>query len=373
VEASWDLARRRRRRIAALLLAPVLGCLACEGILRWLLFSDSALAERWGGSFRDAGLYVSTVDCDDYHELRYLFSPRERLGFEAPHAELGWVGPAFARDDLRHADEERLGGRRPVLLFGSSYAACCYKGACFEELLEASELGRDHCLLNYGVQAYGLDQAQLLLSKVVPRAAPLDPVVVLALVVDGDLRRSMVSFFAAPKPRYVREADELRLELPDERDPIAYLERHPPGISSYLWRYVAYGTGLLRGPSDARSELERRRRQECREVNHRILGQVHAELDALGLEHFVLLFYSRRSFPPVGGPSSDEQPLLEFLHDAGIPFVDARRFIEEEVGVSAGRLDELFLQDGIGKGHPSERGTEVLFQALELGLQRRYD
>jgi hypothetical protein len=361
-------------RLVATLLAPLVGLLLCEGLLRWLLFSRLPLARRWGQSFRDAALFVPTNESDDYQVLRHLFSaPDPRRSVCVPHPGLGWIPAELEPETLRHPDEERLGGRRPVLLFGSSYAACWFPvRTCFQELLERSELARDHCLINYGVPAYGLDQTVLLASRCVPRFAARRPVVVLTVVVDNDLPRSRLGFFLAPKPRFVEERGEFRLQLPDELDPRRYIERHPPAIASYLARYLVHGVGLLPGRGAPAAD-ELRRAQERRALAMHCLSRAQAELEAAGIEHFVVLFHSPLSLPPLGEMHADEPALLAHLAERGMPFVDTRAILAEECRRSGSDVRELYLAGPGSVWHPNDRGTEVLFTALRLGLERRYD
>ena len=348
--------------------APLAGFLLGEACLRFLLFSSSPLAQRHGRGFRQAGLYAPEPMSDEFQELRYLFSPPDprRAGF-TPHPELGWISKELDPVTLAHPDEASLDGRRPVLLFGSSYAACWFPvKTCFEDRLERSELAGTFRLLNFGVPAYGLDQAVLLLTRCLPRFAGLRPVVVLTAVVENDLARGQLSFFMAPKPRFVERAGQYELSLPDELDPRAYIARHPPRITSYLVRY------LLRGFEPAPGGDAQRDRERLALARH-CLARAHAELEALGLEHFVVLFHSPLSFPPLGGPHPDEQPLLDFLRQSGIAYVDTRAILEEEVRRSGAPVASLYLHGPANVWHPTERGTEVLFEAFRRGLTGRTD
>ncbi|QDV05813.1 hypothetical protein Poly30_13160 [Planctomycetes bacterium Poly30] len=79
--ASASLRHRGRRRLAWVALALVAGSVGTEAGLRYVLFSDSeravGLAERWG--VRDAGLYGSPDDDDEYWTLRRVFAPTEEM------------------------------------------------------------------------------------------------------------------------------------------------------------------------------------------------------------------------------------------------------------------------------------------------------
>lgn len=356
--ASRERSRRRRRRLLAATLALAAGALLCELALRWLLF--------WGTPLRDASLYVPNDLGDDYHLLRArLDPPAPGRGPGLPHRELGWVGRAVDPATLRHADEERLAGRRPVLLFGSSYAACWHAPAvCFPSLLDRSPLGRELALLNYGAPGYGPDQSLLLATRVAERLAASDPIVVLSLVLELDLSRSTLAFFHAPKPRFVRDGDGHRLEPPDGIDPAAYLERHPPEITSYAWRYLLYGANLVPKLLDPRPALAEQHFAERHALADFCLAEFHARMEALGLQHFVLLFHTPNVLELPDGIARGERLLLAALAGRGIPFVDARREVEAERAATGTPLELLYQNS-----HPTERGTAVLFEALVRGLE----
>src|SRR5688500_14114031 len=207
--------RKRGVRSAVLLLTIPVGLCLAEGLLRWLLFSPSVLAARLGAGLRQPGLYVAGLNSDDFMKLNALFlldrrasdsmSRDEPVPF--PDAEVGWLKADIDPGTYRHAEEGGIEGRGPVLLLGSSYGACAgHDGACFEQLLAASDLGARFALLNYAVSGHGVDQSLLLLRKCLDHQAELDPLVVLALVVESDLERATLSFFSRPKPRFRAQA-----------------------------------------------------------------------------------------------------------------------------------------------------------------------
>lgn len=108
---------------------------ATEFAFRTLLFSDFSVMQR----FRDPGLYADYFSDDAYwllyHRFGGVFKPPER-----PHPTLGWVG-SFDRTTFRHQDADQVGSRRPVLLYGDSFAACT-DTPCFQDILNQDPASR---------------------------------------------------------------------------------------------------------------------------------------------------------------------------------------------------------------------------------------
>ncbi len=362
-------------RLLVTMLALMAGLFLAEGILRWLLFSDAELAQRWGAPYRDAGLYVPTTYRDEYSALDFLFTPREaRWKPGNPHPELGWIKPSIDPATLLHADAAHLGERRPVLLYGSSFAACSgAESVCFEELLERTDLSSQFSLLNYAVTAFGLDQAMLMLARTLEHYAGHDPVVVMGFVVEADLDRLMMSFYFAPKPRFLSSAEGRRLVLPEMLDPAAYIERHPPEIASYLLRYLVHGAHVLPSRVSRLWFDENSHILERRALTGHLLLRLHLELEQRGIEHFVFLFHSERALPPLSEPHPDEEALLSFLEQERIPYVDSRRVLQEDLPPLGIGAAALFSRVKPGQDHPNDLGCEVLFNGLVRGLARRYD
>ena len=99
----------------AFVFAVTLACLAgAEAPFRTILFSDIPQGAR----FRRAHFYANSFSEDAYWLLHRRFASEP---FEYTHPLLGWIG-AFDGEDLRHAHADSLLDRRPVLLYGDSFA-----------------------------------------------------------------------------------------------------------------------------------------------------------------------------------------------------------------------------------------------------------
>ena len=151
-----------------------------------------------------------------------------------PDPLLGWTGRRIEPGtyQLRNAGPDD--GRRPVLLYGASYASCVIdEEDCFHELMERSDLASRYCLFNYGVGGYGIDQIYLLLRETIDDYAGRNPIVAIAAVVDSDFERCVLGIRDWPKPRLHSVDGELVQSGPVIESRDAYLREHGSGIVSY--------------------------------------------------------------------------------------------------------------------------------------------
>lgn len=363
--------RRRLFRVLRILASFLVLGLLFELALRSVLFLDTPLAERASG-MRTAGLYAPRGS-EEYWKLDHVFSDPERRREARHHPRLGWTHQRFDGESLAHVDGSRLRGRRPVLIFGDSFAACVTPRAeCWGGLLARSEYGETHCLLNYGVPGYGFDQTWLLMSAALETWAERDPIVVLSVLVDADLERSMVPFKGWPKPRL---AAPDRLELVEE--PVidgadAYLAAHPVGIVSYAWRWLVHGSGMLPAGWTAAlggvSEFE----EETRALNAAILAAAQAELEARGLDYFVLVFHGLRHLDPEfedwrDGWLTDELERLE------MPYVRSKVELVGDHEATGRPVETYFYREGMERRHYTAEGNRVVFGALARGLRGEFE
>ncbi len=104
----------------------LLSILIAEIAFRSLLFSNLAI----GSSLRKPELYSDFWYSDDYWKLLYRWQKHlptwdwVRKGYhpkQNPHPLLGWTAD-FSRQNFFHNKAAELKGRRPVLLYGDSFA-----------------------------------------------------------------------------------------------------------------------------------------------------------------------------------------------------------------------------------------------------------
>jgi hypothetical protein len=369
--------RRALRRLALACASVALGLLLLEGSLRFLLFSDSALAQRIGAPLRMASHYASLYSGRDFWKLEARFKralpPDPRR--PAYDERFGWLKPEIDPVTLRHADEARLGARRPVLLYGDSFAACMTPAdECWQALMERSDLGAGHALLNYGVVGYGLDQMYLLLRATLDLYAERDPVVVIGILVDDDLDRCYLALRDLPKPWFtLDDGGELVLHPPLARTPLAHVALDPPGVTSYVWRALVTQSGLVK-PWDVPAWTGEGDHVAVKQaLATALFGALERELEARGIERFYLLFHSRRSATAPRPYLWQEPFLYAELERRALPFVSSKRALIEHVRRTKTSLTDLFIQDETGPNHYDAEGNAVVFETLRAGLERRFE
>jgi hypothetical protein len=360
------------RALLALALGCVLAALLSELGLRAVLFGLPPSLANLARALRRPELYTAAREESLYWKLQYLWGPPEERIPRArnPDPLLGWRSRAV-RADYSHVDMEALGSRRPILLYGDSFAMCVTADDdCFQGLVRSSDLGADHALLNYGVGGYGIDQAYLSLRASIGHFDGLDPIVVFSFLVEDDLNRTLLDFRQWPKPELRVEEGEIVVDPPPVLDSDAFLALRPPRAASWSWRLLVHSSRrfprALTG-QDARDEQKGR-------ITRAVLEAVQAELDSHGLEWFVLLFHSdrgTRSRRPFGW---DEPFVVRTLAELGIPFVSTRPDIWRAAADLGVTVDDLYRgPHERGFGHLDERGNRAAFESLRRGLRGEFD
>lgn len=370
---------RRRRIWWRVLLVLLVSGLALEAGLRLLLFHSAP-----GGRFdalRQAHLFADR-DSLEYFELKHVLSDPEKRRPTRHDAQLGWTHQRFEATTYDHQNRARLAGRRPVLFYGDSFAACVTQPAdCWQGLLEASPLGRELCLMNYGVGGYGFDQTCLLVHATLDLWQASAPIVVVSLLVDADLDRAALPFFSWPKPDWIVDADghaQVDGPVPDGND--AWIGEHGIAIQSYLWRWLLHGSGLLPDGWVARLSGQAAHEERVRALTRSLLDQLQADLDARGLEWFVLVFHGMKHFraDPEADPEGEAQGPAEdwrepfFLHELdtrGIRYVSSRGELAAALEDPRREVFDYFVRQGPSKRHYTALGNQVVFQALRRGLE----
>lgn len=366
----------RRRRLLLLLCAGVgLGLLLSELVLRFVLFSDLAREMGIGWRLRNAALYTPREAGRETWKLRRLLEDRS-VPSRSPdfHPTLGWLRADVDPVTFEHASEARLGTRRPVLLFGDSYAQCVSQAElCWEDLLERDPLDARYALLNYGVGGYGLDQVFLLMESVLERFSDRDPLVVIGILIDDDLDRSYLGLRGFPKPRFTLEGSELVLHPLEQVDTFDYLAAHGLGIRSYLWRWLLFGSGWV-SPATALAWTDEADHVAVKEaLNRRLLEAIRDSLVRRELESFVVLFRARRSLES-SGPYRWQEPLLRrTLADLGLPFVSSKRVLDERLVAGEVAIEDLYIPSGPGLNHYTAAANRIVFEALRAGLLGQFE
>lgn len=361
------------RRASKALAVALLAALVFELAVRCVLFAPLLDGTRLAARLRLPAAVAHPQE-DLYWWLRTHFGhgTGPEAAAESHHPELGWT--RWAGLDLAdHPDRAPLAGRRRVLLYGDSFAACqTPDGECFQGLLARSELGATHTLVNYGVHGYGLDQILMLLRRTVdayimpegPREGPAEsaarsPVVLVGLLVDRDLDRAGLAYRGGmSKPRFDVVDGELVL-----RPPLAAGVLPPRPPAWYGARLLVHALRLGGGAHELvcrqRRALERNR-ERCR----LLLEALVAECEGRGLEASFLLFHSREHLER---SCWEEQLVTSTLDRAGARWRSTRPALVGHARASGRGLDEYFDTTG----HLDGLGNFAAFRAIEDELLGR--
>jgi hypothetical protein len=369
--------RRRAWRVAGGVLA---GLVVAELFVRWLLFVPTwplpgcvLPLVAWA---RRPGLWADSRSDDLYWSLQQRWTPRSARVDRAPRfdAQLGWSSTKFHPPSYWHTAEEGLADRRPLLLYGGTFVLCnTLARDCFQGLMRRSSFDPELFLLNYGVDGYGLDQTYLLLQRSLGLYAERDPLVVLGILVDDELDRTVLTFRRYSKPRLAARPSGALPDVPAEENYQDWLAARGPIVPSFLWRGLVHRFPFL--PEGVKRGLrgERGTIAEKQALVRSILAGVRTEAESRSLEYFVLLLHGHYSAHE--GPWSWQEPFLtELLDELGMPYVSVRRDLHEVATVNRLNVPDLFDgTEGPGMGYYTALGNQAAFAALERGLRGEFD
>jgi len=357
-------------------LVLLVSALLFELTLRLVLFGPGPVRKLT--ALRQPDLYASHFS-EEFAVLKYRLRDPARRRPARHDPKLGWTHQRFDPKSYDHVNRARLQGRRPVLLYGDSFAGCVTPPAeCWQGLLEGSTLGPEMCLMNYGVPGYGFDQTCLLLKETLDLWAPSRPIVVVSLLVTADMDRAALPFFSWPKPDWELDEDgRARMKGPVPAASAEWIEEHDLGIGSYAWRWFVHGSGILPASWVAAISGEEAHRARAKALMRFFLDELQVELEGRGLEWFVLVFHGPRYFDPetpdFAATDWHEPFLLEELEQRGIRHVGSRVELEAAIADDGGNLYDHFVREGSGRRHYTALGNRVVFETLRRGLRQESD
>ncbi len=289
-----------------------------------------------------------------------------------PDPILGWTGSALTSGNYRHVEEDQLRGRRAVLLYGDSFAQCnTPPEQCFQTILERSELGRQYAILNYGVGGYGLDQIYLLLKHSIDGFKDQNPIVIVSLLLESDLDRSLLEFRCWPKPRLDVVDGQLRARGPVQTSVRKYLDQNPPSIRSYLWRLFLNRSSPFMARQRAQWRGDALFAQEKQSLNRKILVEIEHELSSRGLQHFFLIFHAEQGALKRGSNFEWQERMIEDVcAEFSIPLFDTRSYLAFAADDMAKNCARFYGHEYPLIGHHNEIGNLVCFEAIRQGLLR---
>ena len=343
-------------KLSAILISILIALLIGELIFRALLFSNFQLSK----DIKDPSLFTEliehqgeTIFTDDYFKLRFLFDPN--YSHQLNHSTLGWMG-SFYGASYRHFDEDEIKGRRPVRIYGDSFAHCIDSTTCFEEFLnQDTSFNKNHYFLNYGVGGYGVDQISILLDSTIDLYEK--PFVVLSLLT-YDLDRSMLKFRDAQKPYFELANNSLDLKaVPLYESNQKYVDENPPAITSYLWNRFKSSDFNFFEKNDLKYKAEEYV-EHSKQLNTAIIDKMIASMKERNIDFVFLIFHKTSS-------SLDNWRLSflrQVLSEREIPyFVD--RELYHEVKTAGFTEDSIFTI--VNDGHPTTTANSLVAQKIK--------
>ena len=348
----------------ALAASAVLAELSC----RTLVYADWCSSWTVARSLRDPTRFGRYKADDQYWEMKARFTPADQLQDNASCWDpvLGWTsGPVHAFDGA-HDEEMCLAERRPILLFGDSYAygVPAVTVGTFARWTEESDLGPSWRLLNYGGGGYGLDQISLLLERAVERQLPRRPVVLVSFLVDDDIDRCLLSLRDWPKPRF---------ELRDGR--MVLVEGEQPTLGEFLQSRSSLSPSvcfdLLRG-----AYLQNRwpwgspqQDQLKRDLARALLTDIVGFLRARDVPFLFVLFQHLSSVTDPSFTGWREPFAIATLEELHAPWVSVRSALLAHAQRTGCSVDDYYIPPPLpGAGHFNELGNHIAFQVLREGL-----
>ncbi|HVS19007.1 MAG TPA: hypothetical protein VMT18_10440 [Planctomycetota bacterium] len=325
-------------------------------------------AQNWPmlGALGEPGNFGDSGSDEAYWEVRHWRTPgRNERGHPKHDTLLGWRSGRFAAQSLEHLGEAALAGRRPLLLFGDSFAEGIWPDTVedFSLFFPRTDLARDFALLNYGVGGYGLDQIALLAERVVERHAARNPVALVSLLVDDDIDRCVLDFRVWPKPRLRLEegrwtgaerAVPTMAEYLEQRSTLEPL--HLSAFLSALWSRV---------DTSRRAALER----EKQELARALLARAVADLRAHGVDFLFVLFRQGQSIVDPGTCGWRATLCTEVLDSLGAPWVDVGPAFRAHAALTGRVVWDYFLpREHPAVGHHNALGDRIAFEVMREGL-----
>jgi hypothetical protein len=277
---------------------------------------------------------------------------------------LGWIG-YFDGDTYLHNDFKHLGRRRPVLLYGDSFAMCVDSVQCFEDILNAdSSFTADNYLLNYGVGGYGVGQAALLCKATAPK---YDRPLVIFSMLTTDIDRTILAVRTGQKPYFDLEDGQLKLKgIPINPNPEAFFEENGPGITSYLYRRFVY-SDLNVLPYRIRKRMTRKDYyiKKKQDVNEALIQQVTFELRGANMDFaFMVFHFEDDMMSPNSEDNWRDQFFKRVIHDDNqAPLIWTKSIIRDHRQTHPENSHDAYIIPG--NGHPTTLYNRLIAEEIK--------
>lgn len=299
--------------------------------------------------YRRPPLYAAEWD-SDYWKLLQQWKVLDLK--DNAHPLLGWVKWNVWQKNLFHKDLQQLNGRRPVLLYGDSYAQHLDTSQTMRNLFEKdTAFNNTYKFINYGTGGYGTDQIHTLFTHTFCKTEK--PIVIFSFLT-LDLERSILNFRDGLKPSvYVNTDGNLAFDksmISQGTD--RYLRKHPPEIKSYLWRKFLFSdvnflpdfiTHYCTGETAARKKII--------DLNTKILQDVIEKLQAAQTDYIFLIFDAPADYNTDDKTNWRMQFIQDFFKQNNVKHLYARDMIPYQLNIKdSATFYKYFV---VNDGHPT--------------------
>lgn len=320
--------------------------LLAEYIFKNALFDmdNNAMAK-----YRKPPLYADEWDTD-YWKLLQKWNVVELKS--NTHPLLGWCKWNVWQKNLFHKDLQDLNGRRPVVLYGDSYAQHVDTGQTMRDLFEKDSIFNSRFkFINYGNGGYGTDQIYTMFAHTFCKMEK--PIVIFSFLT-LDLERSILSFRDGLKPLLFVDSigrlafDNSMVSMGTKR----YLRLNPPEISSYLWRKFLYSkANFLPYALTERFTGEKDARERIVQLNTCILESVIQQLDLTQTDYCFLIFDAPADYNAGDGNKWRMEFIKDFFSKHPVKHFYARDLLPEPLNINDSAIFYKYFV--VNDGHPT--------------------
>jgi hypothetical protein len=356
----------RRKTITIVALALTSVCITlCTGefLLRKMIFSQSTVFNF----LKEPKLYADQEWDENYWKLARMWGKTKAPTYDSL---LGWQFKLIPKTFMHH-DIEHLNGKRPVLLYGDSFANCIDSTICFEEYLNSdSDFSKSNYLINYGTGGYGVDQIYNMMIN--SYKLYKNPLVIFSFLT-FDLDRSGLKLREGLKPYYTLDVEgELQLNfLNHKSDPDEFINQNPPEINSYLWKLFLYSK-LNFIPERIKRSLkgEMKARIFIKKLDKKLIHESVKELRENHIDFIFIIFEGYTDFKISEEKNWRIKFVKKVLKDENVTSIFAKDLIKDEVDPKLKNLSKFLIPND---SHPTSYFNKIVANEIkrQVALQEK--
>lgn len=364
------------RRLLSVFVGLLLGVTLAELSLNAFLLSDAPGWVSASEGLRQPSLWADQKNDTLYWTLDVKWSgPEQRQRTpNCPDDLLGWVKHEITPGTYEHSIAQHIQDRRPVLLYGDSFAHGVTKPpGKFIRLFNQTELGDSHALINYGVGGYGTDQAYLLCKESLPLFEDRNPIVIFSVLVDDNLDRMALEYRCWPKPRLSVDRGLLSIRRPPTTDGDVFLDEESIRPFSWISQFLKNSPTAFGEPPRSRLNKEQRLDDEKRAIFKAMMVDLKADMKAKDIEWFVMIFLGRLAAISPKPHDWRETFVISTLKELEIPYVNTRPDMYALINEHGLLPKDLFILKGHGLNHLNKVGNTAATQTMLRGIRGEFD